>query len=285
MKPENLPPLRNIIQLYNLTAKKSLGQNFLFDNNITNKIASLAGDLNGQNVIEIGPGPGGLTRALLKQGARVMAIEADERFCPALKQLQEIYTTKLEVIYGDALKQDYNKLSSAFISKPKIIANLPYNIATQLLVNWLLESSWPPFYDSLTLMFQKEVASRITAHAGQPSYGRLSILANWRCYTKIAYNLPAEAFTPKPKVDSTIVHIIPKTNPLQCNVKSLTTITFAAFSKRRKMLRQSLKDLGGTELLALAAIEPNRRPETLEIEEFVALARALETKSDATLLS
>lgn len=273
MPIKNLPPLRDIIKEFNLSANKSLGQNFLLDSNVTAKIASLADPLENNYVIEIGPGPGGLTRALLDRGAKIIAIETDERFRPVLTNLSKAYNNNLEVIYGDALKQNYSEIASKCTTKPKIIANLPYNIATQLLLNWLVQPSWPPFYESLILMFQKEVAERITAQAGQKAYGRLSILANWRCYIKIIYNLPAAAFTPRPKVDSAIVQLIPKTKILNCNVESLEKITFATFSQRRKMLRQSLKNLGGIKLIESAKINPERRPETLTLEEFVALAK------------
>lgn len=276
MPIDNLPPLRDVIETWGLRAKKSLGQNFLFDLNLTTKIARQAGDLRDKPVIEIGPGPGGLTRALLAQGAHVTAIERDERCLPALFSIANHYPQKLRIIHGDALTQDFTALFPQSREKPRIIANLPYNIGTQLFLNWLLWEPWPPFYDSMTLMFQKEVAERITANPASCHYGRLSVLANWRAHTRITFDVPPQAFTPPPKVISSIVHIAPNPEPIPCSKLQLEQITKAAFGQRRKMLRQSLKTLGGETLLKQTGIEPTRRAETLEIAEFVALAQALE---------
>lgn len=275
MTIDSLPPLREVIEKFGLKAKKSLGQNFLFDLNLTSKIARQAGDLNGRPVLEIGPGPGGLTRALLAQGAIVTVIERDERCLVALKEISDIYPNKLVVIAGDALRQDFNTL---FKEKPAIVSNLPYNIGTELLTRWLLAEPWPPFYQSMTLMFQREVAERIVALPGSPHYGRLSVLTGWRAKAKIAFDVPRQAFTPAPKVTSSIVHIVPFENPLPCSARDLETVTKAAFGQRRKMLRQSLKALGGEELLEKVGIDGTRRAETLDINEFVALAVAIHTR-------
>ena len=274
MSIDTLPPLRQIIEKYDLQAKKSLGQNFLFDLNLTTKIARQAGDLEGKSVLEIGPGPGGLTRALLALGANVTAIERDTRCLPALNEIAEAYPNKLNIICGDALEQDFTKLFASN-DKPHIVANLPYNVGTQILVNWLLVEPWPPFYQSMTLMFQREVAERITAKPSTPHYGRLGVLTNWRCKSAIAFDVPRQAFTPPPKITSSVVHLVPYDNPIPCSAKALETVTKAAFGQRRKMLRQSLKILGGEDLLQKAAIDGTRRAETLRIEEFIALARAL----------
>lgn len=276
MTIDSLPPLREIIAKFGLQAKKSLGQNFLFDLNLTSKIARQAGDLSGKPVLEIGPGPGGLTRALLAQGAIVTVIERDTRCVGALKEISEIYPDKLRIIEGDALKQDFNALFNTN-EKPAIVANLPYNIGTELLTRWLLTEPWPPFYRSMTLMFQKEVAERIVALPDTPHYGRLSVLTGWRALARIAFDVPRQAFTPPPKVTSSVVHIVPYQNPLPCSSRNLEKVTRAAFGQRRKMLRQSLKSLGGELLLEKTGIDGTRRAETLEIKEFVALAKALET--------
>ncbi|UXM93900.1 16S rRNA (adenine(1518)-N(6)/adenine(1519)-N(6))-dimethyltransferase RsmA [Bartonella sp. HY329] len=275
MAIDNLPPLREVIETFGLSAKKSLGQNFLFDLNLTTKIAKQAGDLKDKPVLEIGPGPGGLTRALLAQGAIVTAIERDERCLAALEQISQAYPNRLNVIHGDALEVNCVELFSAYNEKPRIISNLPYNVGTQLLINWLVGEYWPPFYHSLTLMFQKEVAQRIVAKANDDHFGRLGVLAGWRTQARIAFDVPPQAFTPPPKVTSSIVHLIPKNNPLAVDIAKLEKITHAAFGQRRKMLRQSLKSLGGEHLLNKAEIEPTRRAETLEIEEFVNLANLL----------
>lgn len=275
MSIDNLPPLRDVIERHELNAKKSLGQNFLLDLNLTSKIARQAGNLQDQPVIEVGPGPGGLTRAILAQGGIVTAIERDERCLPALEEIAAEYPGRLTVIAGDALEQDFQALFLNTDKKPKIIANLPYNVGTQLLIGWLLSDPWPPFYDSMTLMFQKEVAERIVAKAGDDAYGRLGVLAGWRAQSKIAFDLPPQAFTPPPKVTSAVVHMTPRTEPLACVPHMLERVTQAAFGQRRKMLRQSLKPLGGETLLNKAGIDPTRRAETLSVEEFVHLTNQL----------
>nr|CAD6611358.1 16S rRNA (adenine(1518)-N(6)/adenine(1519)-N(6))-dimethyltransferase RsmA [Rhizobium sp. TCK] len=271
---DGLPPLREVIQRHGLDAKKALGQNFLLDLNLTQKIARSAGPLEDATVIEVGPGPGGLTRAILSLGARkLIAIERDSRCLPALAEIAEHYPGRLEVIEGDALKVDVNALAAD--GPVKIIANLPYNVGTQLLLNWLLPRSWPPFWDSLTLMFQKEVGLRIVAREDDDHYGRLGVLAGWRTEARMVFDVPPQAFTPPPKVTSSVVHLTPRQAPLPCDVKKLETVTQAAFGQRRKMLRQSLKALGGEALLSKAGIDPVRRAETLSVEEFVTLANAL----------
>lgn len=275
MSIDNLPPLRQVLEQYDLMPKKSLGQNFLFDLNLTSKIARQAGALQDQPVIEVGPGPGGLTRALLAQGALVTAIERDERCLPALAEIESHYPGRLKVISGDALEQDFEALFPDG-NKPRIVANLPYNVGTQLLINWLLSEPWPPYYQSMTLMFQREVAERIVAAPNTDHYGRLAVLAGWRTQSRIAFDVPPQAFTPPPKVMSSVVHITPLDKPLPCDAQKLGRITQAAFGQRRKMLRQSLKPVNGTKLLEVTGIDGTRRAETLNIEEFVALANALD---------
>ncbi|MDS7596672.1 16S rRNA (adenine(1518)-N(6)/adenine(1519)-N(6))-dimethyltransferase RsmA [Agrobacterium tumefaciens] len=272
---DGLPPLRDVIQRHGLDAKKSLGQNFLFDLNLTQKIARTAGPLEGVTVIEVGPGPGGLTRAILSLGAKkVIAVERDSRCLPALAEIEAHYPGRLEVIEGDALKTDFEALVPA--GEPvRIIANLPYNVGTQLLVNWLLPNRWPPFWLSMTLMFQKEVGQRIVAEEGDNHYGRLGVLAGWRTVAEMAFDVPPQAFSPPPKVTSTVVHLLPKDKPMPCDVAKLEKVTEAAFGQRRKMLRQSVKALGGETLLEKAGIDPTRRAETLSVEEFVTLANSL----------
>ncbi|MGQ2950014.1 MAG: 16S rRNA (adenine(1518)-N(6)/adenine(1519)-N(6))-dimethyltransferase RsmA [Agrobacterium sp.] len=272
---DGLPPLRDVIQRHGLDAKKSLGQNFLFDLNLTQKIARTAGPLEGVTVIEVGPGPGGLTRAILSLGAKkVIAVERDSRCLPALAEIETHYPGRLEVIEGDALKTDFEAMIPA--GEPvRIIANLPYNVGTQLLVNWLLPKAWPPFWLSMTLMFQKEVGQRIVAEEGDNHYGRLGVLAGWRTVSEMAFDVPPQAFSPPPKVTSTVVHLLPKDKPLPCDVAKLEKVTEAAFGQRRKMLRQSVKSLGGETLLEKAGIDPTRRAETLSVEEFVTLANCL----------
>lgn len=272
---DGLPPLRDVIERHGLDAKKSLGQNFLFDLNLTQKIARTAGPLDGVTVIEVGPGPGGLTRAILSLGAKkVIAVERDSRCLPALAEIEAHYPGRLEVIEGDALKTDFEALVPA--GEPvRIIANLPYNVGTQLLVNWLLPREWPPFWLSMTLMFQKEVGQRIVAEEGDNHYGRLGVLAGWRTVAEMAFDVPPQAFSPPPKVTSTVVHLLPKDKPLPCDVAKLEKVTEAAFGQRRKMLRQSVKSLGGEVLLEKAGIDPTRRAETLSVEEFVTLANCL----------
>lgn len=269
---DGLPKLSEVISTHGLDAKKSLGQNFLFDLNLTQKIARTAGNLEGVTVIEVGPGPGGLTRAILSLNAkRLIAIERDERCLPALAEISAHYPGRLEVIGGDALKLDFSALAPK--DEPvAIIANLPYNVGTQLLLNWLLPPVWPPFWQSLTLMFQKEVGERITADPGDDHYGRLAVLAGWRTVAQMAFDVPPQAFSPPPKVTSSVVHLTPRQSPIPCDAKVLGRVTEAAFGQRRKMLRQSLKSLGGEALLVRAGIDPQRRAETLSVEEFCRLA-------------
>lgn len=274
MTTDGLPPLRDVIQRHGLAAKKSLGQNFLLDLNLTGKITRAAGDLTQTAVIEVGPGPGGLTRALLANGAgRVIAIERDERCLAALAEIAEHYPGRLEIVAGDALKTDFATLSDG--QPIRIVANLPYNIGTELLVRWLAVADWPPFYVSMTLMFQREVAERIVAPAGSSAYGRLGVLAGWRTEARIAFDVPPQAFTPPPKVTSSVVNLVPRANPLPADLRILERVTEAAFGQRRKMLRQSLKGLGGERLLESVGIDPTRRAETLSVAEFVALANAV----------
>ncbi|MER9447682.1 16S rRNA (adenine(1518)-N(6)/adenine(1519)-N(6))-dimethyltransferase RsmA [Mesorhizobium sp. M0254] len=278
MSIDGLPPLREVIERHGLQAKKALGQNFLLDLNLTGKIARVAGDLSDSTVIEVGPGPGGLTRALLSAGARrVVAIERDERCLAALAEVSNHYPGRLEVISGDALKTDFAALAkTASQDGPvRIAANLPYNIGTELLIRWLTVADWPPFYQSMTLMFQREVAERIVAGAGSDAYGRLGVLAGWRTEARIAFDVPPQAFTPPPKVTSSVVHLVPRASPLSTDVKKLGRVTEAAFGQRRKMLRQSVKSLGGEALLTRAGIDPTRRAETLSVEEFVRLTNTV----------
>lgn len=271
---DGLPPLRDVIERHGLQAKKALGQNFLLDLNLTGKVARAAGDLTSVTVIEVGPGPGGLTRALLMHGAkRVIAIERDERCLAALAEISDHYPGRLEVVPGDALKTDFAALANG--EPTKIVANLPYNIGTELLVRWLTVEAWPPFYQSLTLMFQREVAERIVARPASSAFGRLGVLAGWRTDARIAFDVPPQAFTPPPKVISSVIHLEPRREPLAADVKVLGRVTEAAFGQRRKMLRQSLKSMGGEKLLETVGIDPTRRAETLSVEEFVALAKAV----------
>ncbi len=271
---DGLPPLRDVIQRHGLDAKKALGQNFLLDLNLTQKIARTAGPIENHTVIEVGPGPGGLTRAILALGAkRVIAIERDARCLPALAEISDHYPGRLTVIEGDALKTDFEALAPG--EPVRIIANLPYNVGTQLLVNWLLPKAWPPFWESLTLMFQREVGLRIVAQEDDDHYGRLGVLCGWRTDARMAFDVPPQAFTPPPKVTSSVVHLEPIANPMPCEASALERVTQAAFGQRRKMLRQSVKSLGGEALLAKAKIDPQRRAETLSVEEFVRLANAL----------
>jgi 16S rRNA (adenine1518-N6/adenine1519-N6)-dimethyltransferase len=270
---DDLPPLREVIRRHGLTARKSLGQNFLFDLNLTGRIARAAGPLAGVAVIEVGPGPGGLTRALLAHGARrVVAVERDERVLAALAEIAERYPQRLVVVPGDALAFD----ASPYLDRPmRVVANLPYNIATALLVSWLTVD-WPPWYDRLVLMFQREVAERIVAAPGSKAYGRLSVLAGWRTQAKILFDIAPSAFVPPPKVTSSLVELVPRAAPLACGRRALERVTQAAFGQRRKMLRQSLRSLGDAQaLLAAAGIEPTARAEQIAVDGFVALARAL----------
>jgi len=271
---DGLPPLRDVIQRHGLDAKKALGQNFLFDLNLTQKIARTAGPLDGVTVIEVGPGPGGLTRAILSLGAKkVIAVERDSRCLPALAEIAGHYPGRLEVIEGDALKIDFENLATD--GPVRIIANLPYNVGTQLLVNWLLPKTWPPFYQSMTLMFQREVGLRIVAEADDDHYGRLGVLCGWRTNARMAFDVPPQAFSPPPKVTSSVVHLEPLENPIPCSAANLEKVTMAAFGQRRKMLRQSVKSIGGEALLAKACIDPQRRAETLSVEEFCRIANCL----------
>jgi 16S rRNA (adenine1518-N6/adenine1519-N6)-dimethyltransferase len=271
---DGLPPLRDVIERHGLQAKKALGQNFLLDLNLTGKVARAAGDLSQSTVVEVGPGPGGLTRALLLAGARrVVAVERDARCLEALAEISAHYPGRLDVIAGDAMKTDFSALAPG--EETKIVANLPYNIGTELLVRWLTVPQWPPFYRSMTLMFQREVAQRIVAKPDSDAYGRLGVLAGWRTEAKIAFDVPPQAFTPPPKVTSSVVHLVPRREPLAADVKKLARVTEAAFGQRRKMLRQSLKSLGGEALLERVGIDPTRRAETLDVEEFVRLAKAI----------
>jgi 16S rRNA (adenine1518-N6/adenine1519-N6)-dimethyltransferase len=276
---DGLPPLRDVIERYGLNAKKSLGQNFLLDLNLTRKIARLAGDLSDRTVIEVGPGPGGLTRALLMEGAKhVIAIERDDRCLPALADVAAHFPGRLDVHPADALEADWRKLLGS-ASTASIVANLPYGVASQLLVNWLETEPWPPWYDRMVLMFQREVAERIVAAPNSKAYGRLSILAQWRTKATIVMNLPPEAFTPPPKVASAIVEFRPIANPEPaCRVKTLARVTAAAFGQRRKMLRSSLKQLTAFPelLLKRVGIAPERRAESLSVAEFAGLALALD---------
>ena len=267
-----LPPLREVIRRHGLSASKALGQNFLFDGQLLARIARVPGDLAGAEVFEVGPGPGGLTRALLEGGASVAAVERDRRCIPALAELAEAFPGKLRVIEGDALEVDAPAL---FQGKPHIVANLPYNVGTALLVRWL-SADWLPWWQSLTLMFQKEVAERIVAVPDSDAYGRLAVLAQWRSRAKIAMPVHRSAFTPPPKVMSAVVHIVPEAAPQGVRFDRLEALTAAAFGQRRKMLRQSLKSVPGA-LAAMEAlgIETSRRAETVSVAEWIALARAL----------
>jgi 16S rRNA (adenine1518-N6/adenine1519-N6)-dimethyltransferase len=271
---DKLPPLRDVIAAHGLAPKKSLGQNFLFDLNLTGKIARAAGASEGGTFYEVGPGPGGLTRALLAEGAdKVIAVERDARCLPALEEVAAAWPGKLEVISADAMTLDE---VSILPPGARVAANLPYNVGTALLIKWLTAQSWPPVWASLTLMFQKEVAQRITAQPGTEHYGRLSVLAQWRCTAKILFDVNPHAFVPPPSVTSSIVRLEPRSEPLApCNLSDLEKITAAAFGQRRKMLRQSLKPLGGEVLAQMAGIDPTARPEDLAIAQFAALARAL----------
>jgi 16S rRNA (adenine1518-N6/adenine1519-N6)-dimethyltransferase len=273
--PDGLPPLREVIARHGLAARKSLGQNFLLDLNLTRRIARAAGPLAGVTAIEIGAGPGGLTRALLLEGAaRVVAIERDERCQAALSEIGARYPGRLEIVAGDALNVDMARLASG---RTRIVANLPYNIATPLLTGWLAAEPWPPFYESMTLMFQREVAERIVAKPGDDAYGRLSVLAGWRTEARILFEVNRAAFTPPPKVTSAVVQLVPRPQPLPARREDLERVTAAAFGQRRKMLRQSLRSLGvdPTKLLAEAGIAETGRAEEVDVAGFVALANAL----------
>ncbi len=273
---DGLPPLREVIAQHDLVAKKQLGQNFLLDLNLTAKIARMAGDLSGCDVLEVGPGPGGLTRGLLVEGARrVLVVEKDPRCVPALEQISAIYPGRLQIIQGDAMEVDV----LAHLSQPiKIVANLPYNVGTELLIRWLTPKVWPPFWQSLTLMFQKEVAERIVAKPRTDHYGRLALLAQWRADAKIVMHLPPEAFTPAPKVHSAVVHLTRLDQPrFPADEAILQRVTAMAFNQRRKMLRSSLKAWSKDieDRLVAAGIAPTARAEEISLEGFCALAREL----------
>lgn len=281
---DDLPPLRETIRRHGLSAKKSLGQNFLLDLNLTARIARAGGPLDGITVVEIGPGPGGLTRALIAEGARrVIAIERDSRAVAAVGEIAAHYPGKLTVVEGDALETD---IAPYLDDAPtRIVANLPYNIATALLVRWLGVEPWPPWYDSLVLMFQREVAERIVALPGSKPYGRLAVLAGWRTEARIMFDVAPSAFVPPPKVTSSVVRLVPRTAPLPCSRTTLERITAAAFGQRRKMLRQSLRALGGDPqpILAAAGIDPTARAEEIAVEGFVTLANALDAYAASTV--
>jgi 16S rRNA (adenine1518-N6/adenine1519-N6)-dimethyltransferase len=271
-----LPPLREVIAAHGLVAKRQLGQNFLLDLNLTARIARAAGDLSACDVLEVGPGPGGLTRGLLAEGARyVLAVEKDARCLPALAEIAAAYPGRLEVLHGDALEID----AAARLSAPvRVVANLPYNVGTELLVRWLTPAQWPPFWDSLTLMFQKEVAERIVARPGSKAYGRLALLAQWRAEARIVLTLPPEAFTPAPKVHSAVVHLTRLDQPrFPADAAVLQRVTATAFNQRRKMLRASLRGLAPDieDRLRAVGIDPTARAEEISLEGFCALAREL----------
>lgn len=271
---DDLPPLREVIDAHDLQARKSLGQNFILDLNLTARIARCAGDLTGCDVLEVGPGPGGLTRGLLAMGARrVLAIEKDPRCMAALAEIAAAYPGRLEVINADALDLD----TSAYLTPPiRVVANLPYNVGTELLVRWLTPAVWPPFWDSLTLMFQREVAERIVAKPGSKAYGRLAILAQWRADAQIVMSLPPEAFTPPPKIHSAVVHFKRLEEPrFPADPKILNRVVAAGFNQRRKMLRASMKGVAPDieDRLLAAGIKPTARAEEISLEGFCALAR------------
>lgn len=273
---DDLPPLRDVIRRHELSARKSLGQNFLLDLNLTARIARAAGSLDTHTIVEIGPGPGGLTRALLALGARrVIAVERDDRAIAALQEIAARYPGRLEIVAADALKFDPRPMLGG--ERAKIVANLPYNIATVLLTGWLAAEPWPPWYDQMVLMFQREVAERIVARVDDDAYGRLAVFAGWRTEAKIMFDVAPGAFVPAPKVTSSVVRLTPRATPLPCDRRALERITEAAFGQRRKMLRQSLKSLGvdPLRLAAAADVDPTRRAETVPIDGFVAMAREL----------
>lgn len=273
---DGLPPLRDVIAAHDLRAKKSLGQNFLLDLNLTAKIARQAGDLSTCDVLEVGPGPGGLTRGLLAEGARkVLAIEKDTRCLPALSEISDAYPGRLEILNADALEVDPTR----HLSRPiRVAANLPYNVGTELLIRWMTPDTWPPFWSSLTLMFQREVAERIVAQPGSKAYGRLALLVGWRAEAKIVMDLAPEAFVPAPKVRSSVVHITALPEPrYPADPKVLEQVVAKAFNQRRKMLRAALKGLAPNveHLLNMAGIDPTARAETVDLEQFCALAQAV----------
>ncbi len=269
---DELPPLRQVIARHGLAAARSLGQNFILDERLLDRIAAIPGDLAGRRVYEVGPGPGGLTRALLRAGARVVAVERDRRCLPALAELAEVAGGRLEIIAGDALEID----EAATVGRADVVANLPYNVGTALLTRWLEAGHWPPWWRSLTLMFQREVAERIVAAPGAPAYGRLAVLAQWRSSARLAMKVNRAAFVPPPRVMSALVHIRPAAQPEGVTAAAIARLTAAAFGQRRKMLRRSLAAIDGAQdALAALGIDPERRAETLTVADFVALARAL----------
>ena len=273
---DDLPPLRDVIKRHALSARKSLGQNSLLDLNLTARIARAAGPLQDATVIEVGPGPGGLTRALLAMGAgRVIAIERDERALGPLEEISDRYPGRLTIINADAMQFDPRPLLGP--TRAKIVANLPYNIATALLIGWLSIEPWPPWYDAMVLMFQREVAERIVARENEEAYGRLGVLSNWRAETKILFDISPAAFVPQPQVTSSVVRLVPRDKPESCERRLLEQVAAAAFGQRRKMLRQSLKSLPVDPALLTAAanIDPTRRAETVPISGYVAMAREL----------
>jgi 16S rRNA (adenine1518-N6/adenine1519-N6)-dimethyltransferase len=273
---DNLPPLKDVISKYEIRAKKSLGQNFLLDLNLTSKIARYAGNLKHSDVLEIGPGPGGLTRSLLNEGARqVVSIEKDNRCIAALEEIESLFPGRLKLLKGDALSMNVTQ----YLTDPiKIIANLPYNIGTELLVRWLNSKNWPSFWQSMTLMFQKEVANRIVARPGSKAYGRLSVMSQWRCNTKIAFNIPATAFTPPPKVESAVVHFEALHEPrFPAEVDKLEFVVSKAFNQRRKMLRGALKGhfINVEEGLFSIGVLPTKRAENITVQEYCAMSQIL----------
>jgi 16S rRNA (adenine1518-N6/adenine1519-N6)-dimethyltransferase len=273
MNAPQLPPLREVIAKHGLSASKALGQNFLFDEQLLDRIAAIPGSLKDRYVLEIGPGPGGLTRALLRAGAKVTAIEMDRRCLPALAEVGEAFPDRLTVIEGDAMAIDHDSL---FDGPYAVVANLPYNVGTALFTRWMGQEDWPPRWSSLTLMFQQEVAQRIVASPDSSAYGRLAVLGQWRAEARIAMKVHRSAFTPPPKVMSAIVHAVPAAAPQGVSMRVLARVTEAAFGQRRKMLRQSLKNVAGAlDALATLDIDPARRAETLSIAEFCAIAREL----------
>jgi 16S rRNA (adenine1518-N6/adenine1519-N6)-dimethyltransferase len=280
---DDLPPLREVVRTHGLMAKKSLGQNFLFDLNLTSRIARSAGPLEEATIIEVGPGPGGLTRAILAAGARkVVAIERDTRCLPALAEIADRYPGRLEVVEADALEFDPRPLVGEGLVR--IIANLPYNVGTALLTGWLTGEAWPPWWASLTLMFQREVAERIVAdESDTKNYGRLGVLCGWRAESRILFDVPPSAFVPPPKITSSVVHLTPRANPLPCRLEALEAVTRAAFGQRRKMLRQSLKSLtpDPSEIIRAAGLEETIRAENIPVAGYVALANALDAARGA----
>lgn len=277
---DGMPPLREVIARYGLSANKALGQNFLLDGQLLDRIARVPGDLNGRTVYEVGPGPGGLTRALLKAGAHVVAVERDDRCLPALAELNQASRGRLRVLSADAMKVDEREEAGA---GAHIVSNLPYNVGTALFVRWMALPEWLPWWRTLTLMFQREVAERIVAEPNSAAYGRLSVLAQWRAKPVIAMNVHRSAFVPPPKVMSAIVHVAPAIQPANVSIATIEMLTAAAFGQRRKMLRQSLKPVrGAVDLLSEAGIAADRRAETLSVDEFVALGQLIERNIAST---